>query len=115
MPTDAPRPGLRYSIQRREREVLHALGIDMDFAAVISRKPLDKFRDDALGSMLPVEEWRNDDELHVTTSERCTQFRLGPLVWAVAAAERKVFQRGAKSNLSKRTYDRQTNYHGESG
>jgi hypothetical protein len=70
MPTDTAYSGLRHTIQRREREVLDALGIDMDFATEIPRKPLDEFRNDALRSVPPVKKRRNDDQSHLIASCR---------------------------------------------
>jgi hypothetical protein len=73
MPTDAASSGLRRLIQWCE-EVLNALGIEMNFAIVIPYKPLDKFRNDALGSMPLVKERRDDDKSHLTASSRRPQF-----------------------------------------
>src|SRR5690349_21654345 len=67
----------RHSIQRREKEILDALGIDMNFATVVPRKPLDKFRNDALRSVPPVKERRNDNKSHLIASQPATHsFRL---------------------------------------
>src|SRR5262249_51540065 len=76
VPTDTASADPRGFIQWRESEVLDTLGIEMDFAAVIPRKALDKFRNDAFSSVPPVEERRNDGKSHVTPSSRRPQFQL---------------------------------------
>jgi len=73
MPADATSSCLRPLIQWRE-EVLNALGIEMNFAIVIAHKPLDKFRNDALGSVPLIKERRDDDKPHLTASSRRRQF-----------------------------------------
>jgi hypothetical protein len=74
MPTNPASRGLGHSIRRREKEVLDALGIHVDFAIVVSRKPLDKFRNDTLSSVPPVKEGGNDDKSHLIASSRRPQF-----------------------------------------
>jgi len=74
VPTDIASPGLRRLIQWREEEVLNALGIQMNLTVVISCKALDKFRNDALGSVPLVKERRDDDKSHLTASSRRPQF-----------------------------------------
>ena len=78
MPTDIAWLGVPLPIQWRERNVFHALGLKMNFAAVIPRKPLDEFRNDALSPVPAIKELRNDGNAHFITSGSRSQFRLGP-------------------------------------
>ena len=77
MLTDAASARLRGLTQWRKKDILNALGIEMNFAVVIPRESLDKFRNYALSSVPPVKERRNDDKSHLFASSRRPQFRLG--------------------------------------
>src|ERR1700674_3573625 len=80
----------------------------MNFAAIIPRKPFDKFRNNALSSVPPVKERRNDDKSHVTASDRRPELRLsgdsldrgqnreGPHLWW---SEALIFHRGAQISV----------------
>ena len=82
MPTDPASRSLRHSIQRCKKEVFNALGIYMNFATVILRKALDKFRNRAFSSVIPVKEWGNDHKSQFTASSRQPRFRLIPNSWS---------------------------------